>query len=190
VFGKGRSVSTFLTLVLGTGIGGGVVVGNKILRGARNDAGELGHISIQYDGPQCSCGNRGCVELYASGSGLARLAGELLRSGTISLDGVQQDQITAQALADAAQKGNKAARVLVEQGGTLLGVVVAGLLNTFNPERIILSGSLLNIGELYLKPFREAVLARALAVARDSVEIVVSDLPDPGLLGAASLVLG
>ena len=190
MFGKGRAISNFIALVLGTGIGGGVVVENKILRGARNAAAELGHISIHYDGPQCSCGNRGCIELYASGSGLARLAKELLKSGTIKLEGMPEDQITPQALADAAQKGNAVARQLVEQAGALLGVAVAGLLNTFNPERVILSGSLTNIGELYLKPFRETVRARAMTVAWDSVEIVVSDLPDPALLGAAILAFG
>ncbi|MEK6755150.1 MAG: ROK family protein [Bacteroidota bacterium] len=190
MFGKGRAISNFIALVLGTGIGGGVVVENKILRGARNAAAELGHISIHYDGPQCSCGNRGCIELYASGSGLARLAKELLKSGTIKLEGMPEDQITPQALADAAQKGNAVARQLVEQAGALLGVAVAGLLNTFNPERVILSGSLTNIGELYLKPFRETVRARAMTLAWGSVEIVVSDLPDPGLLGAAILAFG
>ena len=188
MFGEGRVSSHFITLALGTGIGGGVVVDGKVLRGARNAAAELGHISIRYDGPECSCGNRGCVELYASGSGLARQAKELVRSGTLILDGGLEEGASAEALAEAANKGNAAAKQLIEQAGVSLGVAVAGLLNAFNPERIILSGSLIKLGDMYLTPFRETVRRRSMAVARECAAIVVSDLPDPGLLGAASLV--
>jgi len=188
MLGEGRAASHFITLVLGTGIGGGVVVDGKLLRGARNAAAELGHISISHDGPECSCGNKGCVELYASGSALARQAKELVKSGAIRLDRNSDQDVSAEALADAARKGNAAAQQLIEQAGTSLGIAVAGLLNTFNPERIILSGSLIKLGDMYMRPFRETVKERSMAVARETAVIVVSDLSDPGLLGAASLV--
>lgn len=187
-FGQGRSCSNFVSLVLGTGIGGGVVVNDLLLRGANNAAAELGHISIDMNGPLCSCGNRGCVELYASGSGIARLAKELLESGTIRIDGLSPEAATAEKLGEAARKGNKVSQQLIQQAGKSLGIALSGLINTFNPEKIILSGNLLQLGEWYLDPMREAVRQHAMKTARESVEIVVSDLNDAALVGAAGLV--
>ncbi|MBI5475016.1 MAG: ROK family protein [Ignavibacteriae bacterium] len=188
MFGDGRSSSNFISLVLGTGIGGGVVVNDEILRGANNAAAELGHISIDYDGPLCSCGNRGCVELYSSGSGLARLARDRAEAGNLTLPTSSPDQITAQLVGEAARNGNEEAALLVEQGGRMLGYAVSGLINTFNPERVILSGSLLNLGEEYLRAFRDAVDERAMKTARESALIITSQLSDSPLLGAAALV--
>ncbi|MEI7527593.1 MAG: ROK family protein [Elusimicrobiota bacterium] len=173
-FGAGRASSDFISLVLGTGVGGGAVVNGELLRGADNAAAELGHLTIDGGGPPCSCGGRGCVELYASGSGLARLSG---------------GRLTARELGEAAARGDKAALELIGNAGTALGIAAAGLINAFNPERVILSGSLLKLGEPYLKPLREAALGRAMKTARSSVELVVSELEEPALLGAAALIL-
>lgn len=188
VFGKGRGISNFIALVIGTGIGGGVVVGDRILRGASNAAAELGHLSIQYDGPICSCGNRGCVELFASGSGLTNLTRRLLESGTVKLNGVDPEEVNAEWLGLAARNGNGVARQLIEQAGASLGVAIIGLLNTFNPQRVILRGRLMKLGDLYVQPLKETVRARTMKIALESVDFVVSDLEEPGLLGAAGLV--
>jgi UDP-N-acetylglucosamine 2-epimerase/N-acetylmannosamine kinase len=105
-FGLGRDVLHFVTLVIGTGIGGRIVSGGELLRGARNAAGELGHLVVQADGPLCTCGNRGCVERLASGSGLAQEARALAAGGALHIDGCDADAITAEDLGRAAAVGH------------------------------------------------------------------------------------
>lgn len=189
LFGKGQDVQHFVSLTVGSGIGGGVVADGVLLRGASNAAAEFGHLSIEAEGPACSCGNRGCVELFASGSGLAARARDLISSGALSLPGSSLEQVDAQCLGRAAAEGNATARQLIEDAGRSLGIAVSGLLAAFNPQRVILGGSVLRLGESYLAPLRETVATRSMKVAREAAEIVVSDLEDPGLLGAAALVL-
>jgi len=188
-FGKGRTLENFVVLVVGTGIGGGVVAGGALLRGEANAAAELGHLSVERDGPPCGCGGRGCVELYASGSGLAARAAQLMQDGALRIDGVTPRTVTAEALGRAAAAGDGTSLRLIGEAGHTLGVAVAGLLNTFNPRRVILAGPLMAFGEPFLAPLRAAVAERALAIPRESAEIVVSELGDQGLLGAAALVL-
>jgi glucokinase len=129
------------------------------------------------------------VELYAGGSGIARLAEELVKSGTIGIAGLPPGPITAESLGKAAAGGDPAASRLIEQAGRSLGVAVASLLNAFNPRRVILGGPVTTLGEAYLGPLRAAVAERSMKTPRESVEIVVSDLQDQGLLGAAALIL-
>lgn len=183
-FGHGRGQAHFLTLVLGTGIGGGLVVNHHLVRGTRHAAAELGHISIQHDGPVCSCGNWGCVELFASGSGLAAMAQTLVEAGLLTLS----PPITAEALGRAAQAGHPIAQDVIQRAGRLLGVAITGLLHTLNPQRVILSGPLTQLGDFYLQPLRQTVHERTLPLAREA-DIWISDLKDPGLLGAAGLVV-
>lgn len=187
LFGEGRDCSDFIVLVLGTGIGGGIVMDDEVIRGTAHAAAELGHFSIDHRGVQCSCGNRGCVELYASGSGLARLASEAMGAGTLVIAGVSPENVTAEIVGDAARNGNRRAAELIVQAGSLLGGALAGLINAFNPERIILSGSLLALGDMYLNPMRETAHARAMKTAAASTELVLSTLRDGALLGAAGL---
>jgi predicted NBD/HSP70 family sugar kinase len=189
-FGAGRAIQHFVTVVVGTGVGGGVVCDGELVRGAANAAGELGHVSIDADGPACSCGNRGCVERYASGSGLAERARDLARAGQLRVEGADPGQISAEALGKAAVQGNLAARDLVRRGGDALGTALCSLVNLLNPQRVILAGPVLALGEDYLGPLRAAVARRAMRTARDGCDIVVSTLDEPALLGAAALVLG
>lgn len=187
-FGLGQDVQHFVTLVIGTGIGGGVFSGGELVRGSRNAAGELGHLVVEADGPACSCGSRGCVERLASGSGLAAEARKLADLGTLRLGATAAD-IDAEALGRAALGGDEAARAVVAAGGRALGIAIAGLLNVLNPERVILAGPVLRLGSCYLDPLRAAVDERAMPTARESAEVVVSALDEPALLGAAALVL-
>jgi glucokinase-like ROK family protein len=189
-FGQGRDVRHFVTVIVGTGVGGGIVCDGDLLRGARNAAGELGHLSIDADGIACTCGGIGCVEAYASGSGLAARAQALARTGELRLEGVEAEAITARDVGSAAAAGHAVARELVRGGGEALGTAIAGLLNVFNPERVILAGPVLKLGDLYVEALREAVTRRAMTTARDTCGIVVSTLEEPALLGAAALVLG
>jgi predicted NBD/HSP70 family sugar kinase len=186
-FGHGRDVRSFVTVVVGTGIGGGVVLDGQLWRGARNAAGELGHLMVDVEGRPCACGGRGCVEAYASGSGLAERARELAAAGVLDLAGTSP--LDAQALGRMASQGDAAARDLVAAGGRALGVALASLLNVFNPERIVLGGPVLRLGDAYLAPLRDTVARRTLSTQRDAADIVVSELEDAPLLGAAALVL-
>ena len=171
-FGAGRDCSHFVTLVLGTGLGGGIVVVDRLVRGAANAAGELGHVSVDAEGEPCACGNRGCAELYVSGSGLAR-------SGR-----------TAPELAAAAHRGDAAARGILREAGQRLGLLLVDLLHLLNPERVVLAGPVtIGCGDMLLGPALDVVAQQALPTARANAAIVRSTLSEPGLLGAAALVL-
>ena len=187
-FGHGRAVRNFVTVVVGTGIGGGVVLDGQLWRGTRNTAGELGHVMVDVDGPRCTCGSRGCVETYASGSGLAGRARELVDAGVLDAAAFA-GPLTAEALGRMASEGDVAARELIAAGGRALGVALASLLNALNPERIVLGGPVLRLGDAFVGPLREAVAERTLSTPRDAADIVISDLEDAPLLGAAALVL-
>lgn len=185
IFGKAKSVDNFIAIVLGTGIGGGIYVDGKLLRGRSNYTSEIGHITVDAGGPKCSCGGYGCVELYSSGSGLVRWAEE--DSSLTTIVGTSGDRST-KAIAESARAGNADAVELLKRGGERLGAATAGLVNIFNPSMIIFSGSLVNVGNQYFDAFRETLFQRAMKPTSDSVEIVFSDFPqEVGIMGAAAL---
>ncbi len=184
-FGKGKQLDNFIALVLGTGIGGGIYVDGKPLRGAGNFAAEIGHVSVDANGPECSCGGRGCIELYASGSGIARwgLENPLLRHlvGT-------KGELTSKIIGEASRAGDSSATSLLRAAGGRLGLAMAGMVNVFNPECIIISGSLLELGSPYLDEFRSTVVRRAMKANGLGLRIESSDFPqEGGILGAAAL---
>ena len=188
-FGAGRDVRHFVTIVVGTGIGGGIVCDGELLRGGRNAAGELGHVPVHADGPACSCGSRGCVERYASGSGLAERASALPEAVRRRAFGDAVGGLTGEMVGRAALSGQPEALAVVREGGAALGAALGGLLNVLNPQRVILAGPVLALGEAYLDPLRAAVEQHAMKTARESCEVVLSSLDEPALLGAAALVL-
>lgn len=184
-FGKGKGLDNFIVLVLGTGIGGGVYVDGKPLRGAGNFAAEIGHVSIDANGPECSCGGRGCIEMYASGSGIARWA-----SGNPGLRHlVQSDgELTSRTIGEASKAGDAPATAFLKAAGERLGLAMAGIVNVFNPECIILSGSLLDLGSPYLDEFQATVMRRTMKANAMGLRIEKSDFPqEGGILGAAAL---
>lgn len=185
-FGSGKGVNDFISLIIGTGIGGGIFTGGKLLRGANNFASEIGHISVDADGPQCSCGNRGCVELYASGSGIVRWAKDKFSFSHLS---IKNNELSAKLIGDAARAGDSSAIELLKAAGKHLGIAMAGLVNVFNPQRIILSGSLLELGDPYLSSFKQTVKNCAIKPNSNNVEIILSNFPkEAGIIGAAALV--
>jgi len=186
IFGRGKDLRNFLCLVLGTGIGGGVYVDGKLLRGAGNFAGELGHVTVDANGPECSCGGRGCVELYASGSGIARWAKEDPHLRRLA---DAQGELTSRTIGDASRSGDASATALLNAAGERLGIAAAGLVNVFNPQSIILGGSLLDLGSPYLDRFRDTVTHRAMKAPARALRIELSQFPqEGGILGAAALV--
>ena len=173
-YGAAEGCSDALLLTIGTGIGGGMVVGGALGRGAQGAAAEFGHMTIDFDGPLCPCGAHGCLEAFVSGTALAREARAL------GMD------LTAAQVAELAHDGHAVARTLVTEMGTRLGTGIAGLVNAFNPQAVVVGGGVLALGDLLLGPAREEVARRALPPSRDLVRIVPTHFgAESGMLGAA-----
>jgi glucokinase len=194
-WGAARDARDVVMLTIGTGIGGGVLVGGNVLRGVSGAASELGHVVIDADGPPCpgNCPNRGCLEAFVSGPALAI---EGLRRAVAAPDSglgrarAAGREITGPLVTELAHDGDVAAREAVLTLGRRLGVGIAGLVNVFNPEVVVVGGGVIAARELLLEPAREVVAERALAPARDQVRIVPARFGDEsGMLGAAGLAL-
>ena len=174
-FGAGRGVADLVMLTLGTGIGGGLVLGGRPYRGSIGAGAELGHIVIEHDGPLCPCGGRGHVEAVASGRAADQAARELLGPDA-----------TAHELVQRARAGEDAPRRVLAEIGRRLGSAIGSLVNVFNPELVVIGGGFADAGELVLGPARERALLEALPPARDEVRIVRAELgTEAGVIGAA-----
>ncbi|XP_009873327.1 PREDICTED: bifunctional UDP-N-acetylglucosamine 2-epimerase/N-acetylmannosamine kinase isoform X2 [Apaloderma vittatum] len=187
-FGHGKGIENFVTLITGTGIGGGIIHQHELIHGSSFCAAELGHIVVSLDGPECLCGSQGCIEAYASGIALQREAKKLHDEDLLLVEGMsmKDDEIVSAAhLIQAAKLGNTKADSILRTAGTALGLGVVNILHTMNPSLVILSGVLANH---YVNAVKDVINQQALSSVR-SVDVVVSNLADPALLGAASLVL-
>ncbi|MEA2381995.1 MAG: glucokinase [Solirubrobacteraceae bacterium] len=192
-YGAARRARNVLMLTIGTGVGGGMVVDGRIVRGASGAAGELGHIVIDESGPPCpgNCPNHGCLEAFVSGPALAlegRARAEDDPSSALGRALAAGREITGPLVTELAHDGDEAARAAVGVLGRHLGVGITSLVNVFNPEAVVIGGGLVAAGELLLAPAREVVAERALVPARDQVRIVPARFGDEsGMLGAAAL---
>lgn len=184
--GVGRGADSLVLLTLGTGIGGGIVLGGHIWHGGNGVAGEVGHMSINPDGPRCGCGNHGCLEAYASATAMVRRMREAIDAGTPTSLAGRRDELTAALIHGAAVQGDAAARENIEQTGRYLGVGISNLMHLLNPQAIAFSGGVTAAGEMLLEPVRREVAWRTLEASRRNVRVSISALPeDAGLLGAA-----
>jgi len=192
-FGSGRGVDDLAVLFVGTGIGGGVISGGKLLAGCSNSGGELGHITIVYDGRKCRCPNRGCLEAYAGGWAIAERAQDAVRTvpkegqRLVSLAG-SVEKISAATVSRAYREGDLLARRLVEETGRYLAAGVVSIVNAFNPCVLVLGGGVIEgIPEL-VQMVKEFTWNRALEAAVEGLEIVKAALGgDAGAIGAAAL---
>lgn len=194
-FGAGADVQDLLLVTVGTGVGGGVIAGGRLLRGGYGVAGEIGHLCLVPDGLQCGCGNRGCFEQYGSGSALVRVTREaaagssLLARDLLDRAGGDPAAITGPLITAAAQEGD---RFAIEQLGVLghwLGHGIASLVAVLDPAVIVIGGGVSEAGDLLLDPIREA-FARELAGRgyRPQAEIRRAVLGNrAGVIGAADL---
>jgi len=193
-FGAGKGSRNFIYITVSTGIGGGIIIDGKIYTGSMGMAGELGHMVIDDEGPQCNCGNKGCWETLASGTALAREARHRIKEGAATsilnyADG-NIEKINAEAIHEAAQAGDKLANELIAQTAYYLGVGLANLINIFNPEVIVIGGGLSNIGDTLLKPAFEEAGRRAFTQAYQAVRFARAELGrNSGVLGAAAFAL-
>lgn len=189
--GAGKGTETMCMLTLGTGVGGGIVVHGKLVRGADGTAGEIGHINVERDGRVCGCGSRGCLETYGSAGGMVQTALEGLESHRDSaLAARDVSEITAQLISELARAGDAYCHAVIRDTGTWLGLGIASLVNLLNPEKVILSGGLAQAGELLFTSIRETVSTAAFDVPARRVEIVAAALGlDAGVIGAAAAAL-
>ncbi len=191
-YGAGRGFRHILYLTLSTGIGGGVVIGGKPYTGHRGFAGEVGHITIDRNGPRCNCGNIGCLEALASGTAVARMARERLASGgASSLHEASRgnlDEVDARMVAQAALAGDALSSAIMDEVSTCLGIGIVGLIHTFDPDVIVLGGGMSESLELLMPGIAREVRSHVMAHQRDGVPIVRAGLgDDASLIGAGAL---
>jgi len=189
--GAGRDAESLVAVTLGTGIGGGIVMGGEVFHGASDVAGEIGHMTINTTGRRCNCGNYGCLEAYASGPNIAARAVEGIESGESSLlpelvEG-ELDEITAELVYEAIVAGDLYAKEVMRETAKFLGTGIANLINILNPEMVVISGGVTRAGDHLLEPLRGEVRRRAFREAADACRIVSSELGDmAGVIGAAA----
>jgi glucokinase len=193
-FGVEKKVANLIYITVSTGIGGGIIADGKLYTGACGAAGEIGHMTIDVNGPRCRCGNIGCWETLASGTALAREAVKRITEGArtsiIELVGGDVSKIDAKIVDLAAKQGDELAQELVSHLGYYFGVGLANLVNIFNPELILVGGGVAKIGDLLLQPAIKIVKGRAFSTSANAVEIKPAILgDDSGILGAVAFVL-
>lgn len=188
--GAGRGARHVVVLTLGTGVGGGLILDDRLYRGAVGAAAELGHITLDLDGPPCqgTCPGRGHLEAMASGLAADKLADRAAAEhpdGDLGRAAAAGREVDSRLLVELASAGPGDARDVLEHVGFHLGVGISDLVNVFNPEIVVVGGGFAEAGELLLAPARSVVADRALLPARDVVRIVEAELgPDAGLIGA------
>ncbi len=192
--GAARRAEHVVGLTIGTGIGGGIVLGGRIYRGASDIAGEIGHMTIDSTGRRCKCGNYGCLEAYASGPAIAARAVEGIEAGAeTSLPqyvGGDLAKITAQLVYEAAHDGDDFAREVVKDTAKFLGAGVANVINIFNPEVVVICGGVTLAGDQLFVPLRSEVKRRAFKPAVDACRIVPGELSGTaGVYGAAAVFM-
>jgi len=189
--GAARGSQYVVGLTIGTGIGGGIVIGGKIYYGTSGVAGEIGHTTIDSTGRRCKCGNYGCLEAYASGPAIAARAIEGIETGAETrLSGMvsgELSKITAQTVYEAAKANDEYALEIVRDTAKFLGAGVANLVNIFNPDTVVIVGGVTTAGDQLFVPLRGEVKRRAFKPAVDRCSIVPGELPGTaGVVGAVA----
>ncbi len=189
--GAARGADSVVGVTLGTGIGGGIIVGGELYHGASGVAAEIGHMTIDSTGRKCRCGNYGCLEAYASGPAIASRAVDGLKAGATSriprLAGGDLEAVTAETVSDAIVAGDRYASEVMHETAELLGAGLANLINILNPEMIVICGGVTRAGEHLFGPLRREVRKRAFRPAAEACRIVGSHLGGmAGVIGAAA----
>jgi len=193
--GVARGVGHVVMLTLGTGVGGGLLRDGRLYRGATGFAGELGHTSVDEDGPPCHghCPNRGCLEVVASAGGLVRAAREVAAAnpgGTLAASLAAGEQPSARRIIDRGLAGDADCVAALGRVGRHLGVGIASFVNMFNPEIVVVGGGLISAGDLILGPAGNEAAARALRPSWQQTRIAAAELGnEAGLIGAAAMAL-
>jgi len=193
-FGAGRNHPDFLFVIWGTGVGGGLILNRKIYRGQSGGAGEIGHISINYEGPICNCGSRGCVEAYVGQRYLSHRTAERLRSGekSIIVDLVKGDlsNIEPLVISQAAERGDHLANHVLEEAATLLGVALGSVMSIMDLRVSIIGGGISAVGDGTMNAIKHSIQRHVQKPLRPGIQVIRAALGNnAGILGAAGLIL-
>lgn len=184
--GAGMNFNSFCMLTLGTGVGGGIVLNKNIWRGEYGMAGELGHITIYPDGHPCPCGNRGCLEQYASATGIVRMAKEGNPLSPHFTKGGKEGIITADMIFQLAKEGDRFAIEIFQKMGRILGIGIADIVNILNIELFVLGGGVADSWDLFIPSTVDEVRKRTYRITGERVKVVKAELgDDAGIFGAA-----
>jgi glucokinase len=189
-FGAGRGVDTVAVFAIGTGVGGGLVINSQLHLGIGGTAGELGHMTIDVNGPRCGCGNYGCLETYASGPAIAAMGMKAVSQGLTTqiseLCNYDLNKITPELIANAARASDEIAMDIYERSGFALGVAAANVCVSIGPRRIVIAGGVSQVGDLLLLPIRRTLRERVTVMPIDQVEVIQSQLGNnAGVVGSA-----
>ena len=191
-YGAGKGCENLICITVGTGIGSGLIVNGKLVRGASNAAGEIGHIKLQiHDGPICGCGDTGCLEAFASGPAIVAMAEDYIKGGksTKYREMANGNPITSYIVCEAAKAGDPVAKRIFEIVGEYIGIGLSGVVNLLNPEKIIIGGGVADAGDLLFDPIVKALKQRAMKIAGSTVEVVHAQLGNTaGVIGASLLI--
>jgi glucokinase len=189
--GAGQGYRTLICVTLGTGVGGGIILDGKPWRGVDGSAAEIGHIGVDpFGGVPCTCGSRGCLEVYASATAIVRMTREARPRYPSSILHNTED-LTSQKVYEAGKEGDELAMEVFRRMGVYLGIGLASLINVLNPEIVVIGGGLSNGWDLFEKHMHQQVIERAFPIPARRVKIVRAQCgDDAGLLGAAKLAFG
>lgn len=191
-FGAGKGLKDFIVITLGTGVGSGIIVNGELVYGHDGFAGEIGHTIYDVGGRQCGCGRKGCLETYASASGIKRTVFELLAETNYQslLSEISFDELNSKMISDAASKGDKIALMAFDLTAKILGIKLADAVAHTSPEAIIIFGGLANAGGLILEPTKKYMEEYMLNIFKNKVKILPSGLKNgnAAILGSAALI--
>jgi predicted NBD/HSP70 family sugar kinase len=185
VFGAGRGEKNIAFIKVGSGVGAGLILNRQVFGGTTGSAGEIGHLTIDENGPLCTCGNHGCLEAFAGGHAIELQAKKLVESGKRTLlSDFNTKPISVREVAEAARRGDLPAQEILHRSGTFIGIAVAGLINLVNPSVVIVGGGVAEVGDLLTAPIRKVVRERSLRAAEHAVKITTA------MLGRRSSLIG
>lgn len=191
-FGAGKGFKNIICITVGTGIGGGLILDGKLLRGPTQSIGEIGHMTLKKDGPLCGCGNYGCLEALASSTAIIRSIKEVFEKNTSPLmkelhnSGID---LGAYLVSQAINRGDKEAARIMSETGEWIGIGLANVVNLLNPDIIIIGGGVALAGDILFEPIKKEISQRALKIPADFVKVVPALLGDSaGMIGASTLI--
>ncbi|USK63497.1 ROK family transcriptional regulator [Peribacillus frigoritolerans] len=193
-FGNGAGIDSFVCINVGRGIGAGIIINGKLYHGSHFISGEIGHMIIDIDGPQCTCGNYGCLQTFASGPSIVEWVKKEMRLGHSSLLTTMTkgdlEKVTGELIYSSALEGDTLCKTALQQAGRYLGVGITNVIHTVNPRRIIIGGGVSNAGDLIMDNIIQTVNQRALTKPAKQTEIILSKFGDDATaMGAVALIL-
>ncbi|HOJ37608.1 MAG TPA: ROK family protein [Ignavibacteriales bacterium] len=193
IYGASKNLNNFIMLTIGTGVGGGIIINRKIFRGEIGAAGELGHVTVDYKGNRCNCGNIGCVESYVGNNYLVARVKKQLENNKNSL--IYElcennlENLTPKIISQAAHQGDDFANKVIIETGNYLGVALVSIMNVLDIATVIVGGGLSGFGDTLFKSIEDTIKDRIFSVIGDRVKVIPAALKnDAGILGAAALV--